>query len=132
MKILLDTSAYIGFKRGMDEFVETIVSSEIILVSPITLGELMFGFRNGLKFKQNNAELMEFLEHESVHVVPVGEITSDRYSRIFLQLKNQGTPIPINDVWIAAQTMEHGAELITSDRHFEKVNGLICNLVTLS
>jgi tRNA(fMet)-specific endonuclease VapC len=52
-------------------------------------------------------------------------ITSDRYSRIATQIKQQGTPIPTNAIWIAAQTMEHGAELITSDQHFEKIKGLV-------
>ena len=39
-------------------------------------------------------------------------------------MKKDGSPIPINDVWIAAQAMEHGAELLTDDRHFERVAGL--------
>ncbi len=58
----------------------------------------------------------------------IGKITSDRYAGIALQLKRQGTPIPANDIWIAAQTMELGAELITSDLHFEKINGLVFTL----
>ena len=49
----------------------------------------------------------------------------NRYTRIAAQLKRQGTPIPTNDIWIAAQTMEHGAELITSDHHFERISGLV-------
>ena len=44
MKIMLDTSAYVGFKRNIIEVVEIIVKSEIILFSPVVLGELMFGF----------------------------------------------------------------------------------------
>jgi tRNA(fMet)-specific endonuclease VapC len=88
----------------------------------------MFGFRNGTRFKDNMDDLNKFLEHEAVELVPIGKITSDRYSRIAAQLKRQGTPIPSNDIWIAAQTMEHGAELITSDHHFEKINGLVCTI----
>jgi tRNA(fMet)-specific endonuclease VapC len=60
-----------------------------------------------------------------VELVQIGKITSDRYSRIAAQLKQQGTPIPTNDIWIAARTMEHGAELITSDHHFERISGLV-------
>ena len=85
----------------------------------------MFGFRNGTKFEKNMQELNQFLDHEAVALVPIVKVTSDRYSRIATQLKHQGTPIPTNDLWIAAQTMEHGAELISSDRHFEKVPGLV-------
>jgi len=125
MKILLDTTAYVGFKRDLNEVVEVITSAEQIFFSPIVLGELMFGFRNGTKFEKNMQELNQFLDHEAVALVPIVKVTSDRYSRIATQLKHQGTPIPTNDLWIAAQTMEHGAELISSNRHFEKVPGLV-------
>ena len=125
MKILLDTSAYVGFKCNVVEMVEFIVRAELILFSPVVLGELMFGFRNGMRFEENMGDLNRFLNHEAVELVQMGKITSDRYSRIAAQLKQQGTPIPTNDIWIAAQTMEHGAELITSDHHFESISGLV-------
>jgi len=125
MKILLDTSAYVGFKRNKSEIVEAIVGAELILFSTVVLGELLFGFRNGSRFKENLADLNHFMEHEAVETVSVGKISADRYSRIAAQLRQQGTPIPTNDIWIAAQTMEHGAELITTDEHFEKINGLV-------
>ena len=128
MKILLDTTAYVGFKHNVAEVVEIIVRAELILFSPIVLGELMFGFRNGTRFKENMTDLDNFLDHEAVELVQMGKITSDRYSRIAAQLKQQGTPIPTNDIWIAAQTMEHGAELITSDQHFKRVSGLVCTI----
>jgi len=124
VKIMMDTSAYVGFKRNEVEAVELIVGAELILFSPVVLGELIFGFRNGTRLKENMHDLNSFFEHESVELVQIGKITSDRYSRIAAQLKRQGTPIPTNDIWIAAQTMEHGAELITSDQHFEKIIGL--------
>ena len=125
MKIMLDTTAYVGFKRNVIEIVEFIVGAESILFSPIVLGELMFGFRNGSLFKENMNDLNRFLQHEAVELAQIGDLTSDRYSRIAAQLKLRGTPIPTNDIWIAAQTMEHGVELITSDRHFEKIPGLV-------
>ena len=128
MKIMLDTTAYVGFKRNDIETVEIILQAEQILFSPVVLGELMFGFRNGTRFKENMADLNNFLEHESVRLVEVGKITSDRYSRIAAQLKRQGTPIPNNDIWIAAQTQEHGAELITFDQHFKRIIGLVCTI----
>ena len=125
MKIMLDTSAYVGFKRNNTELVEIIVRAELILISAVVLGELLFGFRNGTRFKKNIAELNRFLEHDSVETVPVGKTSADRYSRIAAQLRRQGTPIPTNDIWIAAQAMEHGAELITTDEHFDKIIGLV-------
>jgi len=125
MKLLLDTNAYVGFKRNIANLVEIIVGAEWILFSPVVLGELMFGFRNGTKFKENMRDLDRFLQHDVVEVAQIGKTTSDRYSRIAAQLKRKGTPIPSNDIWIAAQTMEYGAELITSDRHFNKIDGLV-------
>ena len=125
MKTMLDTTAYVGFKRNDVETVEYVLQAEQILFSPVVLGELMFGFRSGTKFKKNMYDLNEFLNHEVVELLDMGKITSDRYSRIATQLKQQGTPIPTNDIWIAAQTLEHGAELITSDQHFEKITGLV-------
>ena len=128
MKVLLDTSAYVGFKSNHTEIVDMIVNSNTVLFSAVVLGELLFGFRNGSRFKRNKAELNDFLRHGAVEVVGTGEITADRYSRIAFQLKQQGTPIPTNDIWIAAQAMEHGAELVTTDHHFEKISGLVYTL----
>ncbi|MFW5975640.1 MAG: type II toxin-antitoxin system VapC family toxin, partial [Desulfosalsimonas sp.] len=125
MKLILDTNAYVGFKLNNKEIVEYLIRADKILISPVVLGELMFGFRSGSRYKTNMAELNRFLSHPSVEGIKLTEITSDRYSRIASQLKKQGTPIPTNDIWIAAQTMETGAELVTMDRHFEKINGLV-------
>jgi tRNA(fMet)-specific endonuclease VapC len=125
VKILLDTSAYVAFKLNNEEIVEVITNSDEIVFSPIVMGELLYGFRNGAKFKQNMDELNQFLSHEIVEILKIGDITSDRYSRIAQQLKSNGTPIPTNDIWIAAQAMEHGAELITCDNHFNRIAGLV-------
>lgn len=113
----------------MVQVVEIIIKAELILFSPVVLGELMFGFRNGTKFEENMNDLNKFLQHEIVKFIQIEKITSDRYSRIPAQLKRQGTPIPTNDIWIAAQAMEHGAELITLDKHFETINGLVCTIL---
>ena len=131
MKLLLDTSAYVGFKLSHSEIVDYITHADLILISPIVSGELMFGFRNGSRFDQNMMELNQFLSHEVVEMIQLTDITADRYSRIAVQLKKQGTPIPSNDIWIAAQTMETGAELVTMDQHFKKVTGLVCRLFQL-
>ena len=128
MRIMLDTSAYVAFKRNNSDAVEVITQAEQILFSPVVFGELMFGFRNGTRFKENTADLNQFIAHESVFFTEIGAITADRYSRVAAQLKQKGMPIPSNDIWIAAQTMEHGVELITLDQHFNKIAGLVCTI----
>ena len=60
-----------------------------------------------------------------VTIVPVSDVTADRYARIAYSLRRKGNPIPQNDVWIAAQAMEHGAGLVSFDKHFLSVDGLI-------
>jgi tRNA(fMet)-specific endonuclease VapC len=124
----MDTSAYVAFKLGVGNVVDMVTSSEQILFSAVVLGELIFGFRNGTRFRENMEGLDQFLHHAAVEFIQIGKITADRYSRIAFQLRQQGTPIPTNDLWIAAQTMEYGAELITSDKHFEKIPGLVYTL----
>jgi tRNA(fMet)-specific endonuclease VapC len=128
MKLVLDTNAYVGFKLGYSEIVDYLTRAEVILMSPVVLGELMFGFRNGSRLNSNMEELDLFLSHPAVETIHISDVSSDRYSRIALQLKQQGTPIPSNDIWIAAQTLETGAELVTMDHHFEKVGGLVYRL----
>jgi len=128
MKLILDTNAYVGFKLGIAPLVAYITRADIVFLSPVVLGELMFGFRNGSRFDRNMEELNRFLEHPAVEVMGMTQITSDRYARIATQLKQQGTPLPTNDIWIAAQTMESGAELVTMDRHFEKIANLVYRL----
>ncbi|MFO7876854.1 MAG: PIN domain-containing protein [Desulfovermiculus sp.] len=88
----------------------------------------MFGFLAGIRFDQNIQELDSFLDHPVVEKIHLTDIAADRYSRIATQLKKQGTPIPINDIWIAAKTMETGAELVTMDRHFENIHSLVYRL----
>ena len=130
MNLLLDTNAYVGFKLGNKELVEYLIRADTILISPVVLGELMFGFRSGTRFDSNMDELNRFLAHRAVEMLELTDVTSDRYSRIASRLKKLGTPIPTNDIWIAAQTMETGAELVTRDHHFEKIDGLVYRLFT--
>jgi len=132
VKLLLDTSAYSGFRRGVPSVVEKISGSDSVLVSPVMLGELMFGFRKGMKFEENMRRLRRFLEHEAVEVAPLGEVTADRYSRIVMQLKKDGSPIPINDVWIAAMALDSGAHLLTFDQDFGLVGSLDCTILSPS
>lgn len=54
-----------------------------------------------------------------MQVVAPNEATTFLYSRLFAYLRGKGTPIPINDLWIASLTQQHDATLLTYDRHFD-------------
>jgi len=124
VRLLLDTNAYSDLARGYPPLADRIRRAEEILLSSVVVGELLGGFRRGSRFQENLALLERFLAQPRVRLLPVTWITADRYGRIYAALRRRGRPIPTNDMWIAAQAMETGAELISSDSHFQLVEGL--------
>ncbi len=124
MRILLDTNAYSALMRGVVEVADRVRRAERVLLSPIVIGELLYGFRNGSRSAENTRQLDAFLENPFVELTTVTRVTADRFAGIALGLKRKGQPLPVNDVWIAAQALETGADLLSSDRHFGEVEGL--------
>ncbi len=125
MRLLLDSNAYSLFFRGHPQVAELVRGAQEVLLSAIVVGELLAGFRRGSRFEQNVADLRAILDSPYVFFVPVGSVTADRYARIVASLRAKGRPIPTNDVWIAAHAMETGADLVSADRHFKHVDGIV-------
>lgn len=124
MRVLLDSNAYVQLMRGRERVSRIVRSAEEVLLSAVVLGELLYGFRHGSRYERNARQMRAFLDNPYVAVVPVGETTADRYSRIAVSLRAKGRPIPTNDIWIAAHAMETGADLVSADRRFEHVDGI--------
>lgn len=122
--ILLDTNALTALFRGDHGVMDVLAKADCIYVSVIVIGELEAGFRGGSRYAENLAVIERFLAKPAVVVLPVRRETSDCFGRIKHALKTGGTPIPINDIWVAAQCMETGSVLVTYDRHYEAVAGL--------
>jgi tRNA(fMet)-specific endonuclease VapC len=122
--IALDTNTYVGFKRGDPTCAEVILQSKRLLISTTVLAELLAGFTCGDREARNREELRRFLAVDSVQVIPLGLETADSYALLYRNLRQQGTPIPSNDLWIAASCLEHGVPLFSFDAHFERVPGL--------
>lgn len=117
----LDTSAYSRFRRGEDEVVALLDRAEWVGVPAVTLGELRTGFLLGARSDDNETALCEFLAHPAVEEVAVDGEVSHHYAGIVADLRRAGTPLPTNDLWIAATAARHGAFVLTYDAHFEAI-----------
>ena len=124
MRVALDTSAYSALMRGHRDVASLVRRAAAVLLPAIVAGELLYGFRYGSGLEENAARLEAFLETPSVKLLPVTFVTADRFGRIATALRERGTPIPTNDIWVAAQAMEAGADLVSADAHFGLVEGL--------
>ncbi len=125
MKICIDTSAYSTFMLGDRAIKELLESADRVLVPSVVLGELYAGFYMGHRTKTNIEELNGFLERPGITTVLIDLSIAERYGLLVKALKEAGTPIPTNDVWIAAVALESGARLLTRDRHFKSISGLL-------
>jgi predicted nucleic acid-binding protein len=118
MKILLDTNAYSDWRRT-GRWNQTIATASEVLIPAIVLGELRYGFQGAARGQENEANLVRFLADPVVRILEVGDATSRSYAVLKHFLRNAGTPIPDNDVWISAIAVEHLAIVVTSDGHFD-------------
>jgi tRNA(fMet)-specific endonuclease VapC len=125
MKICLDTCAYSGLAIQRAEIVRCVDDAETVFMPSVVIGELFAGFYLGGHEKQNCRELEAFLDLPGVQVVNVDFSIADRYGMLFKLLRKKGTPIPTNDIWIAASALETGSRLITYDAHFDCIPGLV-------
>ena len=117
----LDTSAYSHFRRGDRQVVDLLDSAEWVGVPAIVLGELHTGFLLGARTRQNEEELNEFLENPVVQIVDVDGEVGRHYAEIVVDLRRAGTPLPTNDLWIAASAARVGALVLTYDEHFRMI-----------
>lgn len=117
----LDTSAYSHFRRGDPEVIELLDRAGWVGVPSVVLGELRTGFLLGSRTAENESELQAFMAHPAVEELPVeGEVTR-HFAEIVIDLRRAGTPLPTNDVWVAATAARAGAPVLSYDAHFEKV-----------
>jgi len=123
-KILLDTNAYVRFLRGDEKVMVYLAQADSVYMSVFVLGELYAGFRASGKERENRQILERFLLKSTVTILEATIETADVFGLIMDSLRKSGKPIPINDVWIAAQGLETGSILVTYDDHFAVIPGL--------
>ena len=121
MRILLDTNRYRDFCEGNKGAFDIIQRARLVYLPFVVLAELRAGFLCGTLARQNEKSLTVFLNSPRVRVLMADEETTHHFARIFAQLRLQGTPIPVNDIWIAAITVQHDLLLFSRDRHFDSL-----------
>jgi tRNA(fMet)-specific endonuclease VapC len=124
MRLLLDTNSYSEIDDGDPGAIKRVQSATEVWLPLIVLAELYAGFELGSKKEENEKQLERFLSMPSVGVLLPDHETARHYGRLFQFLRRQGTPIPTNDVWIAALALQHGLVLDSADKHFLWVPGL--------
>ena len=123
-KIVLDTNAYTRLLIGEEDVLDIIGMADTIYMSIFVLGELYAGFAGGRKERKNKETLNRFLLKPTAKILNATAETAEVFGKVKQNLKKAGTPIPINDVWIAAHAIETGSTIITYDSHFKNVAGL--------
>ena len=124
MRVLLDTNRYIDLVAHDLAVAERIQRADQVFLSLISVGELLAGFARGSKRVRNEERLRQLFDSQQVTLLLPDIETARLYAEISSQLRRQGRPIPTNDMWIAAQALQHGLTLDTRDGHFQHVPGL--------
>ncbi|MDR3124062.1 MAG: type II toxin-antitoxin system VapC family toxin [Treponema sp.] len=115
---LLDTNAYGRLVHGEEAIVKLIAMMDITYLSVVVLGELYAGFYGGTKSSENLKQLRYVLDRSFIKTLDVTPVTAQLFAEVKVELRKKGKMIPVNDIWIAAQSIETGSELITYDTHF--------------
>lgn len=124
MRLALDTNAYTRLAAGDMRLGLLVSTMPRIHLPVIVLAELKAGFSAGNRTQENLQALGDFLHLSRVEIVPISEETTDHYAALYATLRRQGTPIPLNDLWIAALCLQHDLTLCTLDDHFRHVPAL--------
>jgi tRNA(fMet)-specific endonuclease VapC len=119
--LCVDTSAYSHFCRGHAGAIDAIRRARKIGVPAIVLGELRAGFRLGVRRDESERVLAEFLSHPVVEVMDVDGDAATCFADLYVELRRAGTPVPSNDLWIAALALRDGATVLTFDAHFDAI-----------
>lgn len=125
MKLALDTNRYTDLCRGEKSVIDAVERADEVWLPFIVAGELRAGFAAGNREPRNEAVLRRFLLKPGVGILYADEQTTHVYASVYRQLRKQGTPIPTNDMWIAALVLQHSLVLYARDAHFDALAQIV-------
>jgi len=120
--VILDTHALSAFADGVPDAVEQVAAADELYIPTIVLGEYRFGIATSRRRRDYETWLAR--GRAFWNILPVVEDTTLHYAAIRQELRKAGTPLPANDVWIAAIARQHALPILTCDEHFDAVAGL--------
>jgi tRNA(fMet)-specific endonuclease VapC len=121
LNIAIDTNKYRDFVEGDPGTLEIFQRAERIHVPLIVIAELRAGFAAGRYRDENEAVLETFLHRPRVRALLPDLDTTRHYAELYQRLRRAGTPIPVNDLWIASLVLQHDLILYTRDTHFHSI-----------
>ena len=125
MRLALDTNRYADLCRGVEATVRLVSTAEAVFLPFVVVAELRAAFAFGKRSAENESVLRRFLLKGGVAVLYADDQTTHHYAGAYRQLRVQGTPIPTNDLWIAALVLQHNLSLHDRDRHFEHLPQIV-------
>ena len=120
--VVLDTNLAVKFLASDRQIQKRVAETDRVIISTIVLGELFYGARRSDRLEENLKRVNDFAAHSEV--IDAGLETARRYGIIKAALRRKGTPIPDNDIWIAALAQQYSAAVATRDAHFDAIEGL--------
>ena len=120
--MIVDTNALSAIADEQPGIRDVLQRAILVAIPVIVLGEYRFGILQSTRRSHYHKWLRENLP--GFRILNITEETAKHYAGLRLELKHGGTPIPSNDLWIAALCREHSLPLLSGDRHFDIVNRL--------
>ncbi len=119
--MILDTNALSAAAHNDPAVIAHLARADQVAIPVIVLGE----YRYGIAPSRNRAAYANWLKGllNDCLVLDINDPTTNHYAEITLELRRKGTPIPTNDIWIAALCRQHALPVLSRDRHFDLVAG---------
>jgi tRNA(fMet)-specific endonuclease VapC len=111
--------------KGVRETLALLEEAEAVRMPFVVVAELRAGFAHVRRQAENERVLRRFLSKPGVGVLFADDQTTHHYASVYRQLRRQGTPIPTNDMWLAALVLQHNLALHARDRHFDHLPQLV-------
>jgi len=120
--LIVDTNALSAFADDSPEAITAMGKADRVTIPVVVIGEYRYGIAQSNRRHKYEEWLVGFLA--ACDTLDITMNTAPEYATMCLELRRAGTPIPSNDIWIAALCRQHDLPLLSRGRHFDHVKGL--------